>query len=192
MGKLVGHLSRGFRQRVGLAQAILGDSRLLVLDEPTAAMDPAQIVAIRELIKDLGRSRTILLSTHILPEVERTCDRVLILDQGRILAEDTPAGLTDRFGGRGIFLLRVDPGVETAAEVEAALAEAPGVTSTSRLDDGLGGVLVRLETESGRDRRAELTSLACGRGWSVLEFRPAHASLEDAFVSIVRREEVAA
>ncbi|MBG0777751.1 MAG: ABC transporter ATP-binding protein [Desulfovibrionaceae bacterium] len=182
--RLIRHLSRGYRQRVGLAQAMLGNAELLILDEPTVGLDPAQIREIRELIRELGRERTILLSTHILAEVELACDRVLIIDKGCIKAEDTPSNLA---AGAGALRLRVGVAADLADAVCAALAVVPGVRE-ARPESGGGsgdGVLVRVEAEPGADVRARLAERVLAAGWPLLELRPAGDSLEEAFVSLV-------
>lgn len=185
---LIRRLSKGYRQRIGLAQAILGPTRLLILDEPTVGLDPEQIREVREFIRELGREMTILLSTHILPEVELTCDRVLIINKGRILAEDTPANLVQRVGGGGRYLLRL--GVTQGQEAETAehLARRPFVTKASVECFDRFGCAFFVETDPARDVRAELTQAVFEGGWPLLEFKPADVSLEEAFVSLVREE----
>jgi len=141
-GQIIGTLSKGYRQRVGLAAAILHRPRVLVLDEPTVGLDPKQIVAIRELIRTLGKKRTLLLSTHILPEVELLCDRVLIIDRGRIVAQGTPAELHATFLGRHHLVVEVRPDGGTGAPhdpvagIAAVLAALPGVEAVEPLDGG--------------------------------------------------------
>ena len=139
-GQIIGTLSKGYRQRVGLATAILHRPRVLVLDEPTVGLDPKQIVAIRGLIRELGRKRTLLLSTHILPEVELLCDRVLIIDRGRIVAQGTPAELHATFLGRHDLLVEIRPGGgdgvpgDPVAGIAATLSALPGVAAVGPLD----------------------------------------------------------
>ncbi len=189
--KLIRHLSKGYQQRVGLAQAVVGPTRLLILDEPTVGLDPNQIREIRNLIKELGKEKTILLSTHILPEVELTCDRVLVINQGRIVAEDTPSGLAASYGGGGRFLLRLESAPDPA-EVQQAYASQQFVLNCEPAEEtyGPGGyVLEAAPAASGgqaRDVRGRITALAFDHGWPVLEFKPAAATLEDAFVNLVR------
>jgi ABC-2 type transport system ATP-binding protein len=186
-GTLIRHLSKGYQQRVCLAQALLGEPQLLILDEPTVGLDPKQIREIRNLIKELGQEKTILLSTHILPEVELTCDRALIIDRGRIIAEDTPAGLVQAFGGKGRFLLKLDLDDERADEVIKAYSAEPGVQQVERLPESGRGVF-SLRSDGGEDRRARLTRLAFEKNWPLLEFKPSAVSLEEVFVSLVREE----
>ncbi len=185
---LIRRLSKGYRQRLGLAQALLGEVKLLILDEPTVGLDPAQIVEIRELIKELGQERTIILSTHILPEVERTCDRALIINRGRIVAEDTPANLAQGALGRGRYLLRLALSPDQAAEALAAYAAAAFVTQAEEAGSAPENLALRLTLDPARDHRAEATALAQAKGWPILEFRPADVSLEEAFVSLVTTE----
>ncbi|MGE4298712.1 MAG: ABC transporter ATP-binding protein [Desulfovibrionaceae bacterium] len=182
---LIRHLSKGYRQRVGLAQAILGETRLLILDEPTVGLDPAQIRDIRELIRELGRDKTILLSTHILPEVERTCDRVLIIDHGRIVAEGKPGDLARDAAGHGRYLLRLDAPDHDAEAISTCCAAVPGVACVTPLGRAHGGLGLSIDILPGTDCRAALTSLAHERGWPVLEFSRTAATLEDAFVRLV-------
>jgi ABC-2 type transport system ATP-binding protein len=187
MGKLVRHLSKGYVQRVGLAQALLGETRLLILDEPTVGLDPGQIREIRELIKELGRDKTILLSTHILPEVELICDRVLIINKGRIVAEDTPDNLALTTGMAGRFLLRLDALADPGRVVERYAGETC-VGNVHHAGDELGRGAFVIETDPELDCRALMTRIAFEEGWSVLEFKPAGVSLEEAFVHLVRDE----
>lgn len=185
---LIGRLSKGFRQRVCLAQAILGETRLLILDEPTVGLDPGQIREIRSLIRELGRDKTIILSTHILPEVELTCDRVLIINNGRIVTEDTPSNLASAFGGCARFLLRLDPALAGEDQVLSFYREKAYIASIEPASSNLGPGCYMVETRAGADHRAALTKDGFERGFGLLEFRPADASLEDAFVNLVREE----
>lgn len=187
--RLIRHLSKGYRQRVGLAQAILGPTRLLVLDEPTAGLDPRQIREIRNLIKELGKEKTILISTHILPEVELTCNRALIIDKGRIKAEDTPAGLTQCFGQRDKHLLRLDVAAGQNAEILARYKAQDWVQSAEPAGADLGVGAFFIETTQERDHRADISAMAFEAGWPVLEFKPAGMSLEDVYMSLVHEEE---
>jgi ABC-2 type transport system ATP-binding protein len=178
--QIVGTLSKGFRQRVGLATAILHRPKVLVLDEPTIGLDPKQIIAIRELIRGLGRQRTLLLSTHILPEVELLCDRVMIIDRGRIVAEGTPQALRERWQGDSELRVAFKDSPAGAAE---ALAELPGVTAVRPVDGALA-----LTTRGGSDPREEVFRLAVARGWVLLELAERRASLEDVFVRLTTHD----
>jgi gliding motility-associated transport system ATP-binding protein len=175
--QVIGTLSKGYRQRVGLAAAILHQPDVLVLDEPTVGLDPKQIIAIRELIRKLGSRRTLLLSTHILPEVELLCDRVIIIDRGRIIAEGTPESLRQNWQGEAVVRIEVKDGPDGAGE---ALAEVPGVTSA----EPAGGGRFELRCRSGSDPREELFRLAVARHWTLLELTLRRASLEDIFVRL--------
>jgi ABC-2 type transport system ATP-binding protein len=192
--QIIGTLSKGYRQRVGLAAAILHDPPVLVLDEPTVGLDPKQIIAIRELIRELGRRRTVLLSTHILPEVELLCDRVQILDRGRILAEGTAESLEkEALGNPTLDLsLRRDAGLVPAA-VHTALAAVPEVVAVRdnerrTSDDELALVV---EWEAGADLRDAVFRCALEHGWVLRRFALAAASLEDVFVRLTRDEDTA-
>jgi ABC-2 type transport system ATP-binding protein len=180
--QIIGTLSKGYRQRVGLAGAILHDPKVLVLDEPTVGLDPKQIVAIRELIRELGRERTLLLSTHILPEVELLCRRVLIIDRGRIVAEGSPDELRERW--QGALGVTVELAAAEPGQLEA-LAALPGVESVEAQADAARFELI---CGSGADPRAEIFRLAVERGWTLVELAPARASLEDVFVRLTTRD----
>ncbi|HVT57630.1 MAG TPA: ATP-binding cassette domain-containing protein [Thermoanaerobaculia bacterium] len=181
--QIIGTLSKGFRQRTALATAILHRPRVLVLDEPTVGLDPKQIIAIRELIRELGRERTLLLSTHILPEVELLCDRVMIIDRGRIAAEGTPESLRESWVG--------NPSVKVAfkgepADAAAVLGQLAGVREVRPGPSGPGSLV--LECERGADPREEVFHAAVEHGWTLLELTPERASLEDVFVRLTTRD----
>ncbi|MFQ6057699.1 MAG: ABC transporter ATP-binding protein [Anaerolineae bacterium] len=174
---LIGKLSKGYRQRVGLAQALVHDPEVLILDEPTIGLDPKQIIEVRELIRSLGGERTIILSTHILPEASQTCQRVLIINEGRVVAEDTPERLTARLkGAERIYLQLAHP----APEVESELAKIEGVTTVEARGDGG----YEVECTLGADLRPQIAALAVGRGWDLLEMRPIGMSLEEIFLKL--------
>jgi ABC-2 type transport system ATP-binding protein len=181
--QIIGTLSKGYRQRVGLAAAILHHPRVLVLDEPTVGLDPKQIVAIRELIRDLGKRHTILLSTHILPEVELLCDRVLIIDRGSIVAEGTPKSLQAQWIGNS--KLRV--GLKGAPQgAEEKLRSVEGVRSVETSTDG--DSLFILESDDQVDLREEVFRLAVAQDWVILELVLQVASLEDIFVRLTAQD----
>jgi ABC-2 type transport system ATP-binding protein len=181
--QIIGTLSKGYRQRVGLAGAILHDPKVLVLDEPTVGLDPKQIIAIRELIRELGRQHTLLVSTHILPEVELLCQRVLIIDRGRIVAEGSPESLRERWqGALGVVVELAAP----APGAHEALAALPGVDTVDAEDEA--GKRFTLVCHKGADPRAELFRMAVERGWTLVELSPTRASLEDVFVRLTTRD----
>jgi ABC-2 type transport system ATP-binding protein len=180
-----GKLSKGYRQRVGLAQALIHNPDVLVLDEPTAGLDPKQIIESRQLIKELGGSHTVVLSTHILPEVSQTCQRVVIIAKGKVVAVDTPDNLTARLRGSETMFLQVHaPG----ADVAAALAAVPGVTRAMGTPNESGVVTLEVDSESGRDVRRDLAAAVVTRGWGLLELRPMRMSLEDIFLSLTTED----
>src|SRR5262245_46362141 len=151
-GKLIGKLSKGYRQRVGLAQAILHNPEVLILDEPTAGLDPKQIIETRQLIKELAGTHTIVLSTHILPEVSQTCERVVIINKGRAVAVDTPANLTARLRGSETMYVQIDA---MDGNATAVLEGIPGVTGVAVVDRQNGAVGYEVSSEKGRDVRRD-------------------------------------
>jgi gliding motility-associated transport system ATP-binding protein len=181
-------LSKGYRQRVGLAQALLHNPEVLILDEPTAGLDPKQIIETRELIKGLGGDHTVILSTHILPEVSQTCHRVVIINKGRVVAVDTPDNLTSRLSGSETLYVQVDaPG----ADVQRSLEAIPGITRVAPADarGSLAGFEVNSET--GRDVRRELAAAVVRQGWGLLELRPLRMSLEEIFLHLTTEDTAA-
>ena len=180
-----GKLSKGYRQRVGLAQAIIHNPDVLVLDEPTAGLDPKQIIETRQLIRELGGTHTIVLSTHILPEVSQTCQRVVIISKGRVVAVDTPANLTARLRGAETMFLQI---AGPAESIEAALSGVEGVTRVAATPAREGLVEVEVDSERGRDVRRELAATIVTSGWGLLELRPMRMSLEDIFLSLTTEE----
>ena len=188
-GRQCGKLSKGYRQRVGLAQALLHDPGVLILDEPTAGLDPKQINETRQLIKDLAGDHTIVLSTHILPEVSQTCQRVVIINRGRVVAVDTPENLTARVGGGSALYVQVDG---MGADVGTALTQLPGVSRVSPADTREGIVGLEVESTGGQDIRRELASAIVSRGWGLLELRPMRMSLEEIFLTLTTAEAEAA
>jgi ABC-2 type transport system ATP-binding protein len=177
---IIGKLSKGYRQRVGLAQAILSNPEVLILDEPTAGLDPKQILETRQLIKSLGGEHTIILSTHILPEVSVTCGRVVIINKGRVVAEDTPDNLMHRL--QGAEGLRVEVRGE-AQGLEAALTALDGVRAV-RSQPGPQHTTLEVEAEAGRDVRAEVARTVVGQGHDLLSLQQAGMSLEEIFLHL--------
>ena len=184
-GRACGKLSKGYRQRVGLAQALIHNPDVLILDEPTAGLDPKQIIETRRLIKELAGDHTIILSTHILPEVSQTCDRVVIINKGRVVAIDTPGNLTSRLRGAETIFVQVDGA--RASEAAAALAKVPGVVRVAPADTAAAGAF-EVESEKGRDVRRELAKAVVLGGHDLLELRPTRVSLEDIFLSLTTEE----
>jgi ABC-2 type transport system ATP-binding protein len=182
--KPIGNLSKGYRQRVGLAGALVHKPSVLVLDEPTVGLDPRQIVKVRDLIRDLKKDHTILLSTHILPEVEVLCDRVLIIDRGRIVASGTPGTLRHEMSQAPAVTVALKGEVSDA---DAILRHLPGVTHAARIGAG-GETRVTLSGEPGSDLREAVFREVLARGWTLLELTPRQASLEDVFVRLVSRD----
>ncbi len=178
---LIGKLSKGYRQRVGLAQAILHNPDVLILDEPTAGLDPKQIIETRELIRGLAGTHTVILSTHILPEVSMTCGRVVIINKGRVVAEDTPQNLTRRLRGAGS--LRVEAQGDEAGLVAAAKA-VPGVLSVQQHGVHDGIVSLEVESESGKDVRAELARAVVTKGYGLVGLQQMGMSLEEIFLQL--------
>jgi gliding motility-associated transport system ATP-binding protein len=187
--RLCSKLSKGYRQRVGLAQALIHNPDVLILDEPTAGLDPKQIIETRELIKELAGDHTVILSTHILPEVSQTCQRVVIINKGRVVAVDTPDNLTARLRGNETLYIQVDADGGDAGSVLSAV---PGVTRVAPADhrDGVAGFEV--ESQHGQDVRRELARAVVSNGWGLLELRPMRMSLEEIFLSLTTDEAAAA
>jgi len=181
-GRLIAHLSHGFRQRVGLAQALLHDPPVLILDEPTSGLDPRQIIEIRELIKGLAGSHTIVLSTHILPEATAVAQRVVIIHEGRIVAEDTQDQLSARLRRSEKVSLTLKQPPLDARERFLTL---PGVLSVHQED----GATFLIETELGRDLRDDLARFAVNHNWGLLELKLVTMSLEDVFLRLTQQEE---
>jgi ABC-2 type transport system ATP-binding protein len=183
-------LSKGFRQRVGLAQALLGNPKVLILDEPTVGLDPTQIREIRDLIKNMSGKRTVILSTHILPEVSMICDRVLIIHQGKVIASDAVGDLSKRLTQtRDIRILLRAP----AAEINQAFSELQGIKKieTIELADGDGMSQVNIETDAVVDIRPDIANRITGQGWALYEIRSMEPTLEDIFVNIIAGEKEA-
>src|SRR5262249_44039806 len=183
--RLCSKLSKGYRQRVGLAQALIHNPDVLILDEPTAGLDPKQIIETRELIKELGGNHTVILSTHILPEVSQTCHRVVIINKGHVVAVDTPENLTARLRGSETMYVQLDA---SGADAGPGLAQIPGVTRVVESDRGDHAVGYEVESERGRDVRRDLARVVVQRGWGLLELRPMRMSLEEIFLSLTTEE----
>ncbi|MBE0680567.1 MAG: ATP-binding cassette domain-containing protein, partial [Anaerolineales bacterium] len=173
----IGNLSKGMRQRVGLAQALLHRPEVLILDEPTIGLDPGQVVEVRELIREIGKERTVLLSTHVLHEAQNICDRVLIINKGKIVAEDTTENLQARLIGAERVIVRVRG---EADELADTIKQVKGVRSVETKQDGA----VEFEFASGKDLRPEVAKQVIKSGYDLLELRPLGMSLEEIFLEL--------
>ncbi len=182
----VGRLSKGYRQRVGIAQAILHEPQVLILDEPTIGIDPIQVVETRQLIKDLGRENTIVLSTHILPEVSMICDRVLIIHEGQIVAEDTPRSLAERLQGVERLAVEVEG---PADQVAAVLRKVPGVVNVSYSEAGNRNTF-RLQLRRGEDLRDDISRAVIDNRWGLLGLQLESMSLEEIFLKLTTTEDM--
>ena len=182
--QVIGTLSKGFRQRVGLAGALIHRPPVLILDEPTVGLDPNQIIKIRELITELGEDHTVVLSTHILPEVEQVCERVFIIDRGRIVADGTPDGLRSKLIGNPLVRVELRGGGDTALE---AIGRLPGVVAVERRPDGT----YMIEHVGDSDPREDVFRLAVDREWVLLGMTREQATLEDVFVRLTTADETA-
>jgi len=177
----IGNLSKGMRQRIGLAQALLHQPDVLILDEPTIGLDPAQIIEVRSLIKEIGRERTVLLSTHILSEAQQLCDRVLISNKGKIVAEDSPERLQARLAGAQRVIIRIAGDPDGLANM---VSEISGVLRAAEQLDGS----LEFESSPGEDIRPSVARAVIEAGYDLLEMRPVGLSLEDIFMQLTREE----
>ena len=188
--KLIGKLSKGYRQRVGLAQAIIHNPDVLVLDEPTAGLDPKQIIETRELIKHLAGEHTIILSTHILSEVEHSCERVVIINKGKLVAVDSVANLTNRLRGAEAVAVEVESldGALASGDVQQRLEQVSGVSRVLAREARDGRLTFEVESLQGRHIRADLARAVVSAGWDLNELRPVGLSLEDIFLQLTAAE----
>jgi ABC-2 type transport system ATP-binding protein len=183
LSKLTDELSKGYRQRVGLAQAIMGNPDVLILDEPTTGLDPNQIAEIRELIKKIGREKTVIFSTHILGEVSAVCDRVIIINNGKIAGEGSPGELIGRAGAKEIIRVKAEGAPEA---VLAVLKKVPGVVGAEAAGGEGGATVYEIETGAGIDARGAINKALIIGGFNVLEIAKHQASLEDAFRELTK------
>jgi len=179
--RLIGNLSKGYRQRVGIAQALLNDPSVLVLDEPTIGLDPKQIIEIRDLIKQLGAQRTVILSTHILPEAMMTCSKVVILNKGRIALETSLGELSDKLDGGNDIIIKLG---QHGSNVLEKLKSLPSVSEVTEQDNGLYNV----KSNSGKDIRDDVARLSIDNGWGLKELRSRSNTLEDVFLNVISSE----
>jgi ABC-2 type transport system ATP-binding protein len=187
-GKLVGELSKGYRQRVGLAQAMLHDPDILLLDEPTSGLDPNQIVEIRSLIKEIGREKTVVLSTHILPEVQATCSRIVIISGGKLVADGTPEALRARERG-GRYRVVVESNGISKEAIRDRLASLAGVARCEMLSGESGAHAFAIDASASDDLRKPIFRTVVDNRWTLLELARESASLEDVFRHLTTREE---
>ncbi len=183
--RVIKTLSKGYRQRVGLAQAMIGDPPILILDEPTIGLDPRQIREIRQLIKGFARNRTVILSTHILPEVSQICDRVIIINKGSVIAEDTPRNLALSHGAsiRAQITARADP-----TELYTLLSGLPHSHAVHIANENNGEATAVVESSEDMDIRSDIARAVLQKGWDLIELRAVQATLEDVFIDLVTEE----
>jgi ABC-2 type transport system ATP-binding protein len=184
--RIIAKLSKGYKQRVGIAQALLNDPPVLILDEPTIGLDPKQIQEVRELIKSLAGNHTVVLSTHILPEVEQTCHRVIIIDRGKIVAVDTPQNLRSQIQGGARVFIEVEGPLD---DVLAAFKAIPGVAAARVVTQEAARNSFHVDVDSGRDIRRDLARTVVQSGWGLLELQSENMSLEDIFIKLTTAEE---
>ena len=177
--RVIRNLSKGYRQRVGVAQALVGNPPVLILDEPTVGLDPKQIIEIRTLIKKLGKNHTVILSSHILSEVQAVCDKIIVINEGRIVADDTETNLSDKLTGS--HTAKIEGEYESVAKKVLAIE---GVEVCRQVNENEGVIEYRIETEEGRDIRRELFNAMAENGTPILELRSAELSLEDIFLRL--------
>jgi len=185
--RMLRNLSKGYRQRVGLAQALLGDPRILILDEPTSGLDPKQIIEIRRLIRDLGKKHTVILSSHILSEVQAVCDRIIVISQGRLVADDTPQNLSASLSPKSRFTARIAGPEKSVLPVLRGVPGIGGVESLGAREKD--AVDYRLTAKGGADPRRELFFRLAEHRWPLLELRLSELSLEDVFLQLTEDPE---
>ena len=185
-GRLIKNLSKGYRQRVGIAQALIGDPELLILDEPTVGLDPMQIIDIRNVITDLGKKKTLFISSHILSEISAVCDRVLIINKGKLIAEDTPDNLAEKVSGKNEYVVRIEGDKDS---IEAAFSNLSGLERFECRGIGEEGAYdYIIQAKNGRDIRRELFKEIAAKDMAILMFKANNVSLEDIFITLTKKE----
>lgn len=183
-GRLIKNLSKGYRQRVGIAQALVGNPPVIILDEPTVGLDPSQIIEIRSLIKKLGKRHTVILSTHILSEVQSVCDRIIVLDKGRIVADNSPEELAKRMADGAVLLLTASGQEMAMTKALNSLSEVRSARCTAHRGKELEYIV---ESAPGKDARAAIYGCMAANGWVMLGLREQQMSLEDIFISLTNQ-----
>ncbi len=185
-GRLIKNLSKGYRQRVGIAQALIGDPKLLILDEPTVGLDPMQIIDIRNVISELGKKKTLFISSHILSEISAVCDRVLIINKGKLIAEDTPDNLAEKVSGKNEYVVRIEGEKDS---IEASFANLSGIERFECKGVGEEGAYdYIIQAKNGRDIRRELFKEIASKDMAILMFKANNVSLEDIFITLTSNE----
>ncbi len=185
--RVIKNLSKGYKQRVGLAQALVGNPNVLILDEPTVGLDPSQIIEIRTLIKKLGKNHTVILSSHILSEVQAVCDKIVVINQGKIVANDTAENLSSSLSGEHKLSVKIDG---PAKEVKELIKAIPGVLKVSLIAERSEYSEFTIESEEDKDIRRELFLRMAGRNWYIIELKTSEMSLEDIFLRLTMGEKV--
>ena len=186
-GRLIRNLSKGYRQRVGIAQAMVGDPKVMIFDEPTVGLDPKQIIEVRNLIRSLGKTHTVILSTHLLPEVQAVCDRIVIINKGRIVANEKTERISSAVSGSRRFRAKI---CGPQSLVLQALSGMPGIARAEALTERDGDAIVyEVETEQGLDIRKKLFYMLSERGWALIGLEASGINLEDIFISVVDQSE---
>jgi ABC-2 type transport system ATP-binding protein len=180
--KVIKNLSKGYKQRVGFAQALVGDPKILILDEPTVGLDPRQIAEIRSLIRKLGKRHTVILSSHILPEIQAVCDRIVVINHGKIVANDTEENILTSFEGEKKLFLTVEGAGRDA--IRSALERLPGVKSVSFSRERKGSLDVEITAQKDSDIRKDVFDTAAKNGWTILEMRSSKLTLEEIFIRL--------
>lgn len=184
--RLIKNLSKGYRQRVGLAQALIGNPPVLILDEPTVGLDPKQIIEIRSLIKSLGKHHTVILSSHILQEIEAVCDRIIIINNGKLIADDTAANLSSKYSGDHRLMVCVEGAEEDVLDVLKHVPGVKNVTSLGQKEPGVYGFSV--EPVENADIRRDVSTHIAARNWAIMEMHSKGMTLEEVFITLTREQ----